>query len=103
MQTQQSSVLSKRALKARLVCMFKNWKLLFKKICGNTCGWKSVLKCVKYCLKTENDFLKTQIKHPLSIQRGLKRKVEQKHNNGKKVKGKNLWEEHQGLDRPEDQ
>ena len=40
--------------RARLVCVFKNWKLLFKKICGNTCGWKSVLKCVKCCLKTEN-------------------------------------------------
>ena len=49
----------------RLVCMFKNWKLLFKNICENTCGWKSVLKCIKYCLKTENGCLKTQIKHPL--------------------------------------
>ena len=49
-------------LRARLVCVFKNWKLLFKNIYGNTCGWKSVLKC---CLKTENGCLKTQTKHPL--------------------------------------
>ena len=52
--------------RARLVCVFKNWKLLFKNICGNTCGWKSVLKCVKCCLKTKNSCLKTQIKHLLS-------------------------------------
>ena len=45
--------------RARLVCVFKNWKLLFKNICGNTCGWKSALKCVKCCLKTENCCLKT--------------------------------------------
>ena len=51
----------------RLVCVFKNWKLLFKNIYGNTCGWKSVLKCVKCCLKTENGCLKTQTKHPLSF------------------------------------
>ena len=25
-------------LRVRLVHMFKNWKLLFKNICGNTCG-----------------------------------------------------------------
>ena len=50
--------------RTRLVCVFKNWKLLFKNICRNTCEWKSVLKCVKYCLKTENDCLKTQTKHP---------------------------------------
>ena len=50
---------------ARLVHMFKNWKLLFENICGNTCGWKSVLKCVKCCLKTEDGCLKTQTKHPL--------------------------------------
>ena len=55
-----------KELRARLVCVFKNWKLLFKNICGNTCGWKSVLKCVKCCLKTENGCLKTQTKHPLS-------------------------------------
>ena len=55
-----------KKIRARLVCMFKNWKLLFKKNCGNTCGWKSVLKCMKCCLKTKNDCLKTQTKHPLS-------------------------------------
>ena len=54
-------------LRARLVYIFKNWKLLFKNICGNTCGWKGVLKCVKCCLKTENSYLKTQTKHPLSL------------------------------------
>ena len=53
-------------VRACLVCVFKNWKLLFKKICGNTCVWKSMLKYVKYCLKTENDCLKTQTKHPLN-------------------------------------
>ena len=52
--------------KARLVYVFKNWKLLFKNFCGNTCGWKSVLKYVKCCLKTENCCLKTLTKHPLS-------------------------------------
>ena len=51
-----------------MVRVFKNWKLLFKKICENTCGWKNVLKCVKCYLKTENDGLKTQTKHPLSLQ-----------------------------------
>ena len=50
--------------RARLVHVFKNWKLLFENICGNTCGWKNVLKCVKCCLKTENGCLKTQTKHP---------------------------------------
>ena len=49
-----------------LVRVFKNCKLLFKNICGNTCGWKSLWKCVKCCLKTENGCLKTQTKHPLS-------------------------------------
>ena len=43
---------------ACLVCMFKNWKLLFKNICENTYGWKSALKCVKCCLKTKNCCLK---------------------------------------------
>ena len=52
-------------LRARLVHVFKNWKLLFENICGNTCGWKSALKCVKCCLKTKNGCLKTQTKHPL--------------------------------------
>ena len=56
-----------KPLKARLVCVFKNWKLLFKNICGSTCGWKSVLKCVKCCLKTENGYLKIQTKHPLKL------------------------------------
>ena len=29
-------------LGARLVDVFKNWKLLFENICENTYGWKSV-------------------------------------------------------------
>ena len=41
--------------------------MLFKNICENTCGWKSVLKCVKCCLKTENGCLKTQTKHPRNL------------------------------------
>ena len=41
--------------------------MLFENIYGNTCGWKNTLKCMKYCLKTENDCLETQTKHPLSI------------------------------------
>ena len=49
--------------KARLVHVFKNWKLLFENICENMCGWKSALKCVKCCLKTQTKhfhrFLKT--------------------------------------------
>ena len=40
--------------------------MLFKNICGNTCGWKSALKCVKCCLKTENGGLKSLTKHPPS-------------------------------------
>ena len=44
--------------------VFKNWKLLFKNIYGNTCGWKSALKYVKCCLKTENGCLKILTKHP---------------------------------------
>ena len=47
--------------------LFKNWKLLFKKFCRNTCGWKSVWKYVKCCLKTENCCLETLTKHPLSF------------------------------------
>ena len=39
--------------------------MLFENICENTRGWKSVLKCVKCCLKTENDCLKTQTKNLL--------------------------------------
>ena len=53
-------------LRARLVHVFKNWKLLFENIFENTCGWKSTLKYVKCCLKTENCYLKSQTKHPLS-------------------------------------
>ena len=53
-------------LKIRLVYVFKNWKLLFKNFCRNTCGWKSVWKYVKCCLKTENCCLKTLTKHPIS-------------------------------------
>ena len=58
---------SNKNIRVRLVHMFKNWKLLFKNICGNTCGWKSTLKCVKCCLKTENYCLKLLTKHPLNI------------------------------------
>ena len=54
--------------RARLVHVFKNWKLLFENICRNPCGWKSALKCVKCCLKTENGCLKTQTKHPQASQ-----------------------------------
>ena len=56
-----------KKLRARLIHVFKNWKLLFENICGNTCGWKSALKCVKCCLKNENGCLKIQTKHPLSV------------------------------------
>ena len=31
------------------------------------CGRKSVLKCIKYYLKIENSYLKTQTKHPFYI------------------------------------
>ena len=48
-----------------MVCVFKNWKLLFKKICKNTYGWKNILKYVKYYLKIKNNCLKTQTKHPI--------------------------------------
>ena len=41
--------------------------MLFKNFCGNMCGWKSVLKYVKCCLKTENYCLETLTKHTLSI------------------------------------
>ena len=51
---------------ACLVHVFKNWKLLFENICKNTCGWKSALKYMKCCLKTENGCLKIQTKHPLN-------------------------------------
>ena len=46
-------------LRVRLVHVFKNWKLLFENFCENTCGWKSMWKCVKCCLKTKNCCLKT--------------------------------------------
>ena len=52
--------------RARLVHMFKNWKLLFENTCENTCGWKSIWKYVECCLKTKNGCLKIQTKHPLS-------------------------------------
>ena len=61
--------------RARLVHVFKNWKLLFENICGNTCGWKNALKCVKCCLKTENSCLKTQTKHPLVFKKLKKLKL----------------------------
>ena len=50
-----------------MVHVFKNWKLLFENIYENTCEWKNALKCVKCCLKTENDCLKTQTKHPVLV------------------------------------
>ena len=34
---------------------------------GNTYGWKSVWKYLKCCLKTENCYLETLTKHPLSL------------------------------------
>ena len=55
-----------KILRARLVHVFKNWKLLFENICENTCRWKSALKYMKCCLKTENGCLKIQTKHPLN-------------------------------------
>ena len=55
-----------KILRACLVHVFKNWKLLFENICENTCGWKSALKYVKCCLKTENCCLKIQTKRPLN-------------------------------------
>ena len=50
---------------ACLIYVFKNWKLLFKNIYKNICWWKNVWKYIKYCLKIENDCLKTQTKHLL--------------------------------------
>ena len=47
-----------------LVCMFKNWKLLYKNIFENTCEWKNMLKCIKCCLNIKNGCLKIQTKHP---------------------------------------
>ena len=57
-------LLKKKKYRARLVHVFKNWKLLFKNIYKNTLGWKIMLKCVKYYLKTENGCLKIQTIHP---------------------------------------
>ena len=61
----------KRRPRARLVHVFKKWKLLFENFCENTCGWKSALKCVKCCLKTENGCLKTSTKHPPIVWKNL--------------------------------
>ena len=58
---------TKQILRVRLVHVFKNWKLLFKIFYRNTCRWKSVWTYVKYCLKTENYYLETLTKHPLSL------------------------------------
>ena len=55
----------------RLVHVFKNWKLLFKNIYGNTCGWKSIWKYMKCCLKIKNGCLEIQTKHPLNILESL--------------------------------
>ena len=64
----------RKRLRARLVYVFKNLKLLFKNICENTYEWKSVLKCVKYYLKTENGWLNIQTKHPLKLSLKIKNK-----------------------------
>ena len=48
-----------------MVHVFKNWKLLFKNFCRNTCGWNSMWKYVKCCLKTKNCCLETLTKHTL--------------------------------------
>ena len=62
-----SGMCSCRWFRACLVHMCKNQKLLFKKFCENTCGWKSVWKYVKCCLKTENCCLEILTKHPLIV------------------------------------
>ena len=73
--------------RARLVHVFKNWKLLFENICGNTCGWKSMLKYIKWCLKIKNYCLKTQTKHPHTDQKtDIKRERIWKAKNRKKKK-----------------
>ena len=43
--------------------------MLFENIYGNTCGWKSTLKCIKWCLKIKDYCLKTQTKHPHTDQK----------------------------------
>ena len=55
-----------KILRAYLVQVFKNWKLLFKNFCGNICNWKNLWKCIKCCLKTEKGCLKTQTKYLLT-------------------------------------
>ena len=57
-----------KCLRVCLVHVFKNWKLLFKNFCENTCGWNSVWKYVKCCLKTKNCCLETLAKHPLTCE-----------------------------------
>ena len=52
--------------------------MLFKNICRNTCEWKKVLKYMKYCLKTENDCLKTYTTHPILIDVFLLKKKKKK-------------------------
>ena len=79
--------------RARLVHVFKNWKLLFENICGNTCGWKSTLKCVKWCLKIKNYCLKTQTKYPHTDQKtDIKRERIWKAKNRKKKKNEKRGE-----------
>ena len=56
----------RRERESCLKCVFKNWKLLFKNIYKNTYEWKNVLKYVNYCLKTKNNYLKTQTNRPTS-------------------------------------
>ena len=66
--------------RARLVHVFKNWKLLFENIYENTCEWKNALKWIKCCLKTKNGCLKTQTKHPQGIRTiGEKKKKKKTH------------------------
>ena len=42
------------------------WVVLFI-VFLNICGWKSIWKCVKYCLKTENGCLKCPTKWALKV------------------------------------
>ena len=76
-----------------MVHVFKNWKLLFENIYGNTCEWKSMWKYVKCCLKTKNGCLKIQTKHPINIfskPAFIKNKIK------KKKEKKNLKAQNQG-------
>ena len=43
------------------------------------CGWKNTLKCVKYLLKTKNNYLKSQTKHPLVVEKGYSIKATHSH------------------------